>query len=281
MAEGITNDPESPEATTMNKEHRISMTVNSWACFLLLLFASMPVFSGQSVISIIEPRSAGGQPSWVDTCLSNGYHRLVAKDLTNAVLAKQSSTNVFVVLRSVALDSSTVELEAVNVISGITIYLKRLDVSILTPRRMTTILHAVEEKGMTARALDEAITVTVSEWQGATREQKDLTFALRKALVQSKDILVTAQLTLRMYLMSLQDLVMANHLSVPFPVSGGMFPARYCLKPRPIPDQILSCYVVDTSSGLVADTITIKSKNDIPAAIKKIMLLRPGQERME
>jgi len=113
---------------------------------------------------------------------------------------------------------------------------------------------------MAAKGWDEAISVTVTDWQDSTKEQNALTFAFRQALVRSKEVRLRAQKTLLSHVLSLQDMVEAGHLRVPFHTSGGMFPASYCLKPRLILDQALFYDIVDTSTALVADTITMKSK---------------------
>ena len=131
-------------------------TMRSLVCFSLLISASMSASAGQAFINIIEHNSVGGQPSWADVCMSNGYHRIEVKGLTNAVLARQFPTNIFFVLRAEPVDSDTIELEVADGISGITMYLERLDVGSLTPKTMATILHAIEEKGTNGNGWDGA-----------------------------------------------------------------------------------------------------------------------------
>lgn len=263
----------------MNRIPLKSAVAMSFACFLLLISASIPTWAGQALINIIDAGQPSGQPSWVAVCMSNGYHTIEVEGSTSRILAKPFTTNLFFVLQVEPVDSATVELEAVDAITGITMYLERFDTGKLTLKRMSAFLHAIEDEGAKGKGWDEIITLTISEWRGASREQNDLTFAFRQTLAQGKDVRATALKPLRMYVAGLQDMVRAKHLPVPFAVSGGMFPACYVLKPTPIPRQSLYYGVVDLMTGLSVDTITIKDKKDIPSAIQKIRTLWQGKAR--
>ena len=243
-------------------------------CSCLLLLIQLSAVAGQSVITIVEPPIGKGIPSWVDVCLSNGYHKITAKGFTGIVLTRESSTNAFLVLRSMAVEANTLELEAVNAISGITIYLERLDAESLDIHKMTAILHHLEVTCTTSEALNETVTVSISEWSGGSKQQKNLSFAFRQGLVRGNNVRLRGQKELLNHILNIQDLVSANSLPVPFSVNGKMLPACYCLKPEPIPTESLSYYIVDVSSAKVTGNITIASQKDIPVAIKKIISLR-------
>lgn len=238
---------------------------------LLLLFVQVPAFSGQSVITVVE-QGVGGVPSWVDVCLSNGYHKVTEEGLTGTLLAKSSSTKAFLVIGSTRRDPATIELEIVDAISGIVVYLYRYDPSALDARVMNAILHDVEGTSGAIGGGGGAVTVKM-QYAGRTKEQERLHFALKQALVRSRHILVRGDTELQSHAVAMQNMVIGNNLSVGFPVNGRMFPAQYCLKPDPKQGESLSFYVTDSMSGQVTDHITIRSQKDIPAGIKKITAL--------
>lgn len=243
---------------------------------VLLPLVHLSVWAGQAVITIVEPPVAPGKPSWVEVCLSNWYHKVTPKGFTGIVLTRESSTNAFLVLRSMAVAANTLELEAVNAISGITIYLERLDIKSLDNQKMSAILHSLEGTGTASKGISEAVTASISEWSGGSEVQKNLSFAFRQAIVQNNGIHLRGQKELLNHVLTMQDLVSAKSLPVSFSVTGKMLPACYCLKPEPIPAESLAYYIVDASSAKVVGNITIASPKDIPAAINRRFKVYPG-----
>jgi len=254
------------------------MPLKSWICLLLLFLVTMPAFSGQSVIAIVEPHDGLGAPTWVDVCLSNGYRKTEAKGFVGTVVTKTSSTNAFLVLSSKAINETTIELEALNAISGIAVYLDRMDIHKLNTSRMTAIIRVIEGACQTPEISTGIVVVAIHEGAWGTKEQRELFFNFRQSLVRSGHVCVRPHEEQLRYALNLEDLVTAHALLVPFPVIGGILPADYNLKPKTDQAVSITFYVSDTMSGNLVDEIVIADSKDIARAVRKIMALHQRSE---